>query len=161
MRLVIVGILALVIANACSPGSTPGGTEPAAIFESTPAYPGYPWTREGRTVSPEELGTIAGPSHCGWESATFLNIGWPPGTHSGSAAQARQYIRDPKAVTPTKLRDLLDLHATLPSDATATGYVYQGIAVYLSPSDQDRAVYVVGTRSVERWPRSDPMTLCE
>ena len=148
--------VAFVISAACSSGST----EPASLFEATPDYPGYAWTRDGHTVSPEELGTIAGPRHCGWQSATFLNIGWPPGTQSSTAAQARQYIRDPKGVTPTKLRDSLELHATLPSDARATGYIFEGISIYLSPSDQDSAAYVVGTRSVERWPRSDPMTLC-
>ena len=148
--------VAFVISAACSSGST----EPASLFEATPDYPGYAWTRDGHTVSPEELGTIAGPRHCGWQSATFLNIGWPPGTQSSTAAQARQYIRDPNGVTPTKLRDSFELHATLPSDARATGYIFEGISIYLSPSDQDSAAYVVGTRSVERWPRSDPMTLC-
>lgn len=126
----------------------------------TPAYPGYTWTRDGRAVKPEELGTIAGPVHCGWESATFLSIGWPVGTLSTSSAQARQYIRDPRGVLRGSLHDRLDLSARPPSDARPTGYVYGGIAVYLSPTDQDEAVYLVGPSGAERWPRSDPMTLC-
>ena len=52
------------------------------------------------------------------------------------------------------------LHATLPADAVATGYRYQAIEIYVSPSDQDDAVYVVGPGAVERWQRSEPMTLC-
>lgn len=179
MRRMIAGVLALVVIVSCSPpvvgsGAKPvptlastsplpagSGAKPASIFDSTPEYPGYVWTRNGQPVTPEELGTVAAPGHCGWQSATFLSIGWPPGTHSRSAAEARQYIRDPKGVTRTTFRDRLDLQATLPRDALATGYVHDGIEIYLSPSDQDEAIYVVGSRTVERWPRSDPMTLCE
>src|SRR5438309_1891620 len=83
MRVALFGVLALVISAACSLGSA----EPASLFDAAPAYPGYAWTRDGHTVSPEELGTIAGPRHCGCQPATFLNIGSPPGTHSSAAAQ--------------------------------------------------------------------------
>lgn len=41
-----------------------------------------------------------------------------------------------------------------------TRYTYRGVEIYLSPSDQDAAVYLVGARTVGRWPRSDPLTLC-
>lgn len=40
--------------------------------------------------------------------------------------------------------DRLDLSAKLPSDARSTGYVYKGVAVYLSPAEQDEAIYLVG-----------------
>jgi hypothetical protein len=48
----------------------------------------------------------------------------------------------------------------LPADARATGYVYRSIGIFLSPTDQDVAIYVVGPSGVERWPRADPMMLC-
>lgn len=52
-------------------------------------------------------------------------------------------------------------YATGEKWATApTGYTYDSIQVYLSPTDQDEAIYVVGPFGSERWPRSDPMTLC-
>src|SRR5438034_8894680 len=73
-RHVLWAVLALLLAG-CTPSL-------GAVFDATPAYPGYTWTRDGRSVKPEELGTIAGPGHCGWESATFLTIGWPVGTLS-------------------------------------------------------------------------------
>jgi hypothetical protein len=132
-----------------------------AVFDATPPYPGYAWTRDGRSVKPEEFGTIAGPGHCGWQSATLLSIGWPVGTLSTSATQARQYIRDPNGVVRSILRDRLDLNAKVPSDARPTGYTYDSVQVYLSPTEQDEAIYVVGPFGAERWPRSDPMTLCE
>ena len=131
-----------------------------AVFDSTPYYPGYPWVRDGRPVKPEELGTIAGPGHCEWQSATLLYIGWPVGTLASSSAQARQYIRDPRGAVSATLRDRLELRATVPGDARPTGYTHGSIQIYLSPSDQDEATYVVGPTGAERWPRSDPMTLC-
>lgn len=142
--------------------SAAGRPEFERYFERPPEYPGYQWTRDGRpAVRSYELGTSAGPAHCGWESATFLNIGWPVGTISRSAVEARQFIRDPNgSVSPRNLRHRLDLDAKLPGDATPTGYRFNELEIYFSPSDQDRAVYVVGPSRVERWPRSDPMTLC-
>jgi len=37
---------------------------------------------------------------------------------------------------------------------------YGPLKVYLNSAKQDEAVYVVGPGAVERWQRSDPMTLC-
>jgi len=132
----------------------------AAAFDLPPTYPGYSWTRDGGTVSPFELVTSAGPDHCGWESATYLTIGWPPGTVSSYAAGAHLYIRDPHGVVSASYRDGLVLHSTLPPDARPTGHRHGAIEIYVSPSDQDHAIYVVGPGGAERWPRSDPMTLC-
>lgn len=132
----------------------------AAIFERTPAYPGYTWTRDGRQVSEFELNTIAGPAHCGWQAATMLNLGWPPGTVASSGSQSRQYLRDPKGVLPDrKYRTLLILDVLLPADARPTGHRLGAIELYLSPSDYD-GIYLVGPSRAERWPQSDPMTAC-
>lgn len=132
----------------------------AIAFDQTPPHPGYAWTREGRAVGQFELVTIAGPGHCGWESATFLMIGWPPGTVAPTSSQARHYIRDPQGVILGSYRDLLERDVKLPGDAKPTGYRLGAIELYLSPSDEDRWIYVVGPSNVERWPRADPMVLC-
>ena len=135
-------------------------TSVAAAFDLPPSYPGYVWTRDGNKVSEFELVTAAGPGHCGWESATYLTIGWPPPTVSSNATGAHLYIRDPRGVVNSSYRDGLVLHATLPSDARPTGHRHGAIEIYVSPSDQDRAIYVVAPDGAERWPRSDPMSLC-
>lgn len=132
----------------------------AIAFDSPPPYPGYEWTREGRTVPREEIAAIAGPDHCRWQSATFLFIGWPPGTFAGTAALARQYVRDPHGAINSSLSQRLAINIDPPRDARPTGYRLGSIEIYLSPSDQDEAIYVVGPRGAERWPRSEPMTLC-
>jgi hypothetical protein len=132
----------------------------ATAFENAPAHPGYAWTREGRVVSQFELVTIAGPGHCGWESATFVFIGWPPGTVAPDASRSRQYIRDPHGVVHGRFRDLLERDVKLPGDAGSTGHRLGAIELFVSPSDEDRWIYVVGPSNVERWPRADPMVLC-
>ena len=132
----------------------------ATAFDPAPRYPGYAWSRDGRQVSSEELVTAAGPDHCGWQSAAFLTIGWPPGTRATTFAQARLYIRDPLGVVRGAYRDALVLQATLPRDARSTGYRHGSIEIYVSPSDQDDAIYVVSPSGAERWPRSDPASLC-
>jgi len=151
-------MLALLVLG-CGPTTTRTG-DLSAVFDTTPDYPGYPWTRDGHKVTPEEFGTIAGPSHCGWQRATFLFIGWPPGSGTTSSDQVRQYIRDPKGAIQGPFKDRLILHASLPKDSRATGYTYQSIQAFTSPSDDDEAIYVVGPTAVERWPRSAPLTLC-
>jgi len=81
-----------------------------------------------------------------------------------NAGDGRQYIRDPDGVVLTqpgfrRFQGGLELHATLPKDAKDLGYAFRALKLYLSSSD-DSAVYVVGPDTVERWPRSDPMTFC-
>jgi hypothetical protein len=132
----------------------------AAAFDATPAYPGYAWTRDGRSVSEFELVTIAGPGHCGWGAATFMFIGWPPRTVAPNSSQARQYIRDPHGVIEGVPREPFERDVKLPGDARATGHRLGAIEIYVSPSDSERWIYLVGPSDAERWPRSDPMTLC-
>lgn len=133
-------------------------TTVAEVFASPLPYPGYPWTHDGQEVSASEIVAAAGPAHCGWQSATFLTFGWPLGTRPETSSGARQFIRDPNHVLPRSLS--LDLHAKLPANARPTGYKYRSVDLYLSPADQDQSVYLVLGSTVERWPRSDPMTLC-
>lgn len=130
------------------------------LFDQALPYPGYTWTREGRPVNIRELGAIAGPDHCGWQRATMLQIGWPPGTVAETGAAARQYVRDPHGVVHIRLREGLVMNARLPDDARPTGYRLGSIELYLAPADQDEAIYVVAPAGAERWPRSNPMTLC-
>ncbi len=128
----------------------------ASAFGPAPAYPGYRWSRDGTEVGEFELTSISGPSHCGWQSATMLFIGWPPGTTSTTITGSHFYIRDPRGVFGSEYRDRLVLGATLPADARPTGYRLGSIEVYLSPTDQDEAIYVVAPSGAERWPRVDP-----
>jgi len=133
----------------------------SSAFDTPPAYPGYRWSRDGRVVGEFELTTIAGPSHCGWQSATMLFIGWPPGTIAPTSEQSRFYIRDPQGVFGASYRDRLMRKVTLPGNARSSGYRLGAMELYLSPDDQDEAIYVVTPSGAERWPRVPPRTpLC-
>jgi hypothetical protein len=90
----------------------------------------------------------------------MLFIGWPPGTRAQTSALSRMYVRDPQGVYSAKYRDLLVRNATLPADASPTGYQLGPIELYLSPTDQDEGIYVVAPSGAERWPRVDPAGLC-
>ena len=70
------------------------------------------------------------------------------------------YARDPDNVLGRDLRSRLVLHSTLPADARSTGYRIGPIELFLSPRDEDDAIYVVAPSGAERWPRVDPMQLC-
>jgi hypothetical protein len=104
--------------------------------------------------------SIAGPSHCGWQSATMLFIVWPPGSGRTTQFEGRLNIRDPQGVFGARYRDGLTRNVSLPADARSTGYRYGAIEIYLSPSDQHQAIYVVSPGDAERWPRVDPIYLC-
>jgi len=119
------------------------------------------WTLNGHPVPTAEIDTLGGPAHCGWGSATFLYLAWPLGSRDYTMGDGRQFIRDPQGVVPiSELRSSFVPHAKLPPDAHETGYQKGGTKLYIAPSDAGRAVYIVDGMSVERWPRSDPMTLC-
>jgi len=126
----------------------------ATAFDPAPAYPGYGWKRDGVRVGSQEIVTAAGPDHCRWGSATFLTIGWPPGTKALTFASARLYTRDPNGAVAPSLRDALVRHATLPPDATSTGYRYGVLEIFVSPAEADQGIYVVGPGGAERWPRN-------
>ena len=126
----------------------------ASAFSPAPASPGYRWSHNGLDVDGAELATFHPPDHCSsWRSATMLFLGWPIGTKAATFAQARYYLRDPEGVIGAEFRDGLVRNATLPKDAAPTGYQLGPIQVFLSPSDQDQAVYVVAPSGAERWPR--------
>lgn len=132
----------------------------ASAFDAPPGYPGYAWSRDGNVVDQTDLTTIAGPSHCRWETATLMFIAWPPGSRATSFAGQRMFIRDPNgAYADGRYRDVLDRHATLPPDARPTGHRIGPIALYVSPSD-DTGIYVVAPSGAERWPWVDPARLC-
>ncbi len=131
----------------------------ASAFDEPPPYPGYHWSRNGERAGESEITTIAGPDHCGWGPAAMMFIGWPPPAVAPTADRARQFIRDPQGVFGAKFRDGLRRGIQIPSDARTTGYRYGQLEVFVSPSD-DGGIYVASPTDVERWPRSDPMTLC-
>jgi hypothetical protein len=133
-------------------------TSVADSFSRPQPYPGPTWTKDGHPVDGLELDSIAGPDHCGWQSAVMLHLGWPLGTVARTSDDMRQYIRDPKGVIPG-LRDELAVAIDLPPDAVDTGYRLGELELWLRPSEP-AAAYLRAGDDVERWPRADPAIAC-
>jgi hypothetical protein len=161
-RKVVIGASAgLLLAGALWLASTlllPKTSVPAA-FDNPPQWPGYTWTRNGHQASHEEIASSAGPSHCDWQTATFLNLGWPLGSRSISSRDSKRFVRDPNGVVSRTYQQQWLEHATLPKDAYSTGYLFDAIALYLSDSDPDGA-YLVAPQGTERWPLASDFKAC-
>lgn len=99
---------------------------------------------ENNRVPTSTITSYQGAEHCGWESVTFLTI------------DDQQYLGDPDGV----LSDVVwfDGDATLPADATDTGFHHKDRHLWIS-SDQAVA-YILDSNHVEAWPvptASDPI----
>jgi hypothetical protein len=99
-----------------------------------------------------------GAGHCDTQSVTYLAIAWPPGRVAASidAPTVRQYVRDQHRhhrYRQVPFRGSFARDVPLPPDARATGYHHGPYALWVSPSDADRHVYVQGPDGVERWAR--------
>ena len=168
-RLLVAG-LSLLALSACEVASTggappsgpsqPSGRTVAQYFSPPQAYPGPVWTKDGRPVDGRELNSIAGPDHCGWQSAVMMHLGWPLGTVSQTSDEIRQFIRDPDRVIAYGVGGELSMQVALPADARATGYRMGEVELWLAASEPQAAFVRVGD-DVERWPRADPVVACD
>uniref|UniRef100_UPI00403FEFEA hypothetical protein n=1 Tax=Streptomyces sp. f51 TaxID=1827742 RepID=UPI00403FEFEA len=118
----------------CDPSEFPASWTKAHGYEI--------WTdRDGRRVPTTTVSSSAGPEHCDWQSAHFLDLG----------RYGRQYARDPRGVLPAEaLTSAYEGHVRMPAGARDTGYRYGDWRLWLTP---DRATaYVRTSDGVEAWP---------
>ena len=118
----------------------------------------------GRRVPFTRVHSRQGPEHCSWTDITFLLIGpddhradWyvrdATGEFQGHARRRRQF--------PELLRGTFDDDATLPKNATSTGWRRGGRQLWLSHDKQ--AAYLVDIddpHDVERWPAAKEPIMC-
>jgi hypothetical protein len=123
------------------------GHGPAASFIG-------PWMDgSGRPLDYHALGVFGGCS--GGEAVAILNLSWPVGSpHPERPGGERQFVRDPgaKQIGRGLLESTFDGDATLPADATSTGFHRGDWTLWVTASDQHN-VYAAGRDRVERWPR--------
>lgn len=111
------------------------------------------WTdREGNRVPTSTIASFRGHEHCNWQSVTFL--------HLGERERERQYVRDPQGLLrrDRRLVQPFDGNATLPDDATDTGYRRAGRELWLSADG--RIAYVVGPDGTDAWPSTRELIAC-
>jgi hypothetical protein len=110
-------------------------------------FPVTIWTdAAGEPVSTETVRSVAGPAHCGWDAAIWLNVG------------GNLYFRDPAGVMGEFTETSFEPDARLPSAAVDSGYRTGERSLWLDPGGD---AYLVSSDTVERWPRStDPDLAC-
>lgn len=129
-----------------------GPLRPLSFYvRDLPPYPGQSWYRDGRKVPATEVSLHAGPEHCGWQDAAFL--GGSALTKPGEGPVA--WVRDPDGVLDRpEVQQAFQAKATLPADATSTGYHLFAVELWTAPSDDGEFVYLVNGHDrddVERW----------
>ena len=105
------------------------------------------WTDpHGKRLATDTVVSYTGPEHCDWQDITFLHVGGRKGD---------EYLRDVGGELQRSLTTTYDGAATLPEDATDTGWQHDGRELWLG--EAPRAAYLVSVddpTDVERWPAS-------
>lgn len=97
------------------------------------------WTdRDGNRVPTATITSSPGPSHCDWETVTFLQL------------NDNVYLRDPERRLAEATVQPYDADARLPADATDTGYRRGADQLWLSADGT--IAYLVTDDRVEAWP---------
>lgn len=143
--------------------STPPPGQPCADFVRDPK--GSPFDENadrrwcdaagrGRVISRNQLNLFTR-YPCDHGHAAILQIGRPLGATFDPLVHW-EYVRDPanEFLERQWVTERFDGAATLPDDAADSGWTNGNIDLWLSPSDLDRAVYIVRNGTVERWPRA-------
>ena len=133
------------------------------LIACSAAWSNRAWTLNGELAPKGTIITFKGLEHCEWESANLLVIGSPLGSVMESGRDENQYIRDPEGVFSqfkARFRATYEPDAQLPGDAEFSGYVKNGVELWISQSQLDTAIYMVDGSSVERWPKAEPIILC-
>ncbi len=106
-----------------------------------------------------EVTEYDGFEHCGTEEIRFLSVrlGTIAGVEINLASAGTTFALNAEDArqSPPPGAGLADLDAELPANAIDTGYHHRGRRLYIVPGYRPEAVYIVGNRHVERWPRSD------
>ena len=167
MAIILVMVLVAAVCESdvlvADPFAAPAPTPNPSSFASR--YPNsWLWTNvNGNRVSGEIIYSSAGSDHCGWETATFLHIGSPLGASMEPRRVVHEYVKDPGGVLSrygSRPPVGFEANAELPGDAEFSGYVKNGVELWISQKQLDLAVYMVDGPVVEKWPRADPMFGC-
>jgi hypothetical protein len=125
-----------------------------AVFDERPDRQWCDADGRGRGIQEEQLVMLTR-YPCDRGQAAILHIGRPLGAPTDPLVRW-EYVRDP-AGEFLALRWLTEPYAgdsTLPDDAAYTDWTNGNIELWISPSELDRAVYVVRGETIERWPRA-------
>ena len=104
---------------------------------------------------------VQGPQHCDWESVTFLQVAWPPGSVAtfGEHPQGelRDFVRDLDHVLGEweGLSGEFGRRVVPPGDVEPTGLHADRVELWIAASDGDAAYLRRSNGTFERWPRAE------
>jgi hypothetical protein len=106
------------------------------------------WNEVDKTVisARDYLGT------CNWETALFLEVGWPLGTVADTPDTTRLFVRDPDGIFADAESVAFEAQAELPVDAINTGFHRGTWELWTSATIADKAAFLVNGNTVEKWP---------
>ncbi len=143
--------------------TTPAPGPPCATFVHDPEGAPFddsadrPWcdaAGRGRAISRGQV-VLLTQYPCKRGKAAILHIGRPLGASLDPLVRW-EYVRDPgdEFLGREWITAPYEDDATMPDDAADSGWTNGNIDLWISPSDLDRAVYVVRGDTIERWPRA-------
>jgi hypothetical protein len=152
------------LAHASMPCGTPGSITDLAL--EPPVWRRYAtrpyWTAHGCRVRIDVASAFRGPDHCGFQAATVIVLGDPPGVGSfRRRGSERLYVRDPRNVfgDAATAADFA-AHARLPQGAVDTGLRRGAAELWVVPGEVS-AIYLKLPTRTERWPLDGEPTFCE
>jgi hypothetical protein len=136
--------------------------------EGVPAYLDGPWRAADGAVLPDGtdgargLGTgvrvYQGDAEC-FESVTFMEVAWPPGSVAPPSDEIRQFVRD-RDDAYEGLPGEFERDVEPPADAEATGVHTDDVELWIAAS-QEGVVYLRhADGTFESWPRAEPPAGC-
>lgn len=112
------------------------------------------WTdADGCEVRVDVIGQYQGPEHCGWEAATFIDVGTPLGSvYEVDLGGRRTFIWDPAGSIElgTVERDVVVDVSELPPDVIDTGFRDGDAELWVDEADPT-ALYRVANNSADRF----------
>ena len=163
-RLLVVAVTAALTTSACTGAPAPEPSPPPTSVAPAPpstsaaeqALPALVrgalagrkpvWTADGERT--RDVLMRRGPAHCDWDRMIFL---WVP---RPSGEDRTVFVRDPSgAASYFRLVGSFEPSATMPADATFSGYRADGVELWFARSAPDSAYLTDGT-TTERWPRA-------
>jgi hypothetical protein len=142
------------------PGFAAPSSEPSALLGIWVDVEGNPvpgvWNSVDQTVisARDYLGT------CSWDTALFLQVGWPLGTVASTSDATKLFVRDPEGIFAEAESERFDAQAELPEDAVDTGFRRGTWGLWTAPSLGDKALFLVNGSTVEKWPLLPAVPQC-
>ncbi|MDO8485750.1 MAG: hypothetical protein Q7S35_12490 [Candidatus Limnocylindrales bacterium] len=99
-----------------------------------------------------------GQEHCGYDALLLLTTANRLGERALTSDDARQYVRDPINEFATIGR--FEPSVARPADAVFTGYIYDGMELWVSPEAGDDVVFMARGGIWEQWPRARELFAC-